>query len=74
MVSYLHSKARASAVLEDYKRRSLGVREEHRLSLSLMQELVVKWGQLDELEASRQEADRESDEGYENPRSRNRRL
>jgi hypothetical protein len=62
--SYLHSKARADAALNHYKRRSLGVREEHRVSLSLLQEVVVRWHQLDEEEALHAEADRESDEGY----------
>ena len=41
--SYLHSKGRAFASLRDNQRRSYGVREEHRVTLTIMDEICEQW-------------------------------
>jgi hypothetical protein len=41
--SYLHSKGRASASLRDNQRRSYGIREEHRVTLTLMDKMCQYW-------------------------------
>jgi hypothetical protein len=45
--SYTHSKGRAFANLRDSQRRSYGVREEHRVSLTMMGEIWELWQQWD---------------------------
>ena len=44
---YLHSKKRAHANLVDNQWRSYGIREEHRISLTMMEEIVQQWRQWD---------------------------
>jgi hypothetical protein len=44
---YLHSKRRAHANLLDNRWRSYGIREEHRLSLTAMEEISQQWCQWD---------------------------
>jgi hypothetical protein len=44
-ISYLHSKSRANVNLEDNRWRSYGVREEHRLSMRAVEEIVRQWRQ-----------------------------
>ena len=39
-ISYLHSKSRANANIQDNQRRSYGVREEHRISLIAAEEII----------------------------------
>jgi hypothetical protein len=55
--AYLHSKKRAYANLLDNQRKSYGVREEHRISLTMMEEIYQQWRQWDlyddEIEADR---------------------
>ena len=41
--SYLHSKGRAFSNLRDNQRRSYGIREEHRISLAMMDEICEQW-------------------------------
>jgi hypothetical protein len=45
--AYLHSKKRAHANLTDNQWRSYGIREEHRISLSMMDEIEALWRQWD---------------------------
>lgn len=45
--SYLHSKARAFSNLRDNQRRSYGIREEHRVSLTMMDEICEQWREWD---------------------------
>jgi hypothetical protein len=45
--AYLHSKKRAHANLLDNRWKSYGVREEHRISLSMMEEIHQQWVQWD---------------------------
>ena len=45
--AYLHSKKRAYANLLDNRWKSYGVREEHRISLSMMEEIYQQWRQWD---------------------------
>jgi hypothetical protein len=45
--AYLHSKMRAHANLTDNQWRSYGIREEHRISLSIMEEICEQWRQWD---------------------------
>lgn len=47
VTSYLHAKGRARANLQDNERRSYGVREEHRVSLAMMDEICELWRQWD---------------------------
>ncbi|RAL58025.1 hypothetical protein DID88_009089 [Monilinia fructigena] len=44
---YLHSKKRAYANLVDNQWRSYGIREEHRISLAMMEEIAQQWRQWD---------------------------
>jgi hypothetical protein len=44
---YLHSKKRAHANLVDNRWRSYGIREEHRISLTMMEEIAQQWRQWD---------------------------
>lgn len=44
---YLHSKKRAHANLIDNRGRSYGIREEHRVSLTVMEEVCQQWRQWD---------------------------
>ena len=44
---YLHSKKRAHANLVDNQWRSYGIREEHRISLTMMEEIAQQWRQWD---------------------------
>jgi hypothetical protein len=44
---YLHSKKRAYANLTGNRERSYGVREEHRISLAMMEEIYEQWRQWD---------------------------
>ena len=41
--AYLHSKGRAFSNLRDNQRRSYGIREEHRVSLTMMEEVCEHW-------------------------------
>jgi hypothetical protein len=41
--SYLHSKARVHASLEGSMQKSFGTREEHRMSLTLLRQLIDSW-------------------------------
>ena len=43
--AYLHSKKRAHANLMDSHWKSYGVREEHRISLTMMEEIYEQWCQ-----------------------------
>ena len=45
--SYLHSKGRAFSNLRDNERRSYGIREEHRISLTMMDEILAQWDEWD---------------------------
>jgi hypothetical protein len=45
--AYLHSKKPAHATLTDSQWRSYGIREEHRISLSIMDEMEALWRQWD---------------------------
>jgi hypothetical protein len=45
--AYLHSKKRAHANLTDNQWRSYGIREEHRISLSMMDKIEALWRQWD---------------------------
>jgi hypothetical protein len=45
--AYLHSKKRAHANLVDNRWRSYGTREEHRISLTMMEEIYEQWRQWD---------------------------
>ena len=45
--SYLHSKKRAHANLVDNRGKSYGIREEHRISLTMMEEIYQQWHQWD---------------------------
>lgn len=45
--AYLHSKKRAHANLLDNRWRSYGTREEHRISLTMMEEIYEQWRQWD---------------------------
>ena len=45
--AYLHSKRRAYANLLDNQWRSYGIREEHRISLTMMEEIYQQWRQWD---------------------------
>ncbi|KFZ11705.1 hypothetical protein V502_07447 [Pseudogymnoascus sp. VKM F-4520 (FW-2644)] len=45
--SYLHSKKRACANLLDNRWKSYGIREEHRISMSMMEEIHQQWVQWD---------------------------
>jgi len=45
--SYLHGKKRAHANLVDNRWKSYGIREEHRISLSMMEEIYQQWHQWD---------------------------
>ena len=44
---YLHSKKRAHANLVDNQWKSYGIREEHRISLTMMEEIIQQWHQWD---------------------------
>ncbi len=44
---YLHSKKRAYANLVDNRGKSYGIREEHRISLTMMEEIYQQWQQWD---------------------------
>lgn len=44
---YLHSKKRAHANLVDNRGKSYGIREEHRISLAMMEEISQQWQQWD---------------------------
>ena len=44
---YLHSKKRAHANLVDNRGKSYGIREEHRISLTMMEEIYQQWHQWD---------------------------
>jgi len=44
---YLHSKKRAYANLVDNQWKSYGIREEHRISLAMMEEIAQQWRQWD---------------------------
>jgi hypothetical protein len=44
---YLHSKKRAYANLVDNQWKSYGIREEHRISLTIMEEIAQQWRQWD---------------------------
>jgi hypothetical protein len=44
---YLHSKKRAHANLVDNRWKSYGIREEHRISLTMMEEICEQWRQWD---------------------------
>lgn len=44
---YLHSKKRAHANLSDNRGKSYGIREEHRISLTMMEEIYQQWQQWD---------------------------
>jgi hypothetical protein len=44
---YLHSKKRAHANLVDNRWKSYGIREEHRISLTMMEEIYQQWRQWD---------------------------
>lgn len=44
---YLHSKKRAYANLVDNRGKSYGIREEHRISLTIMEEIYQQWHQWD---------------------------
>ena len=44
---YLHSKKRAYANLVDNRGKSYGIREEHRISLTMMEEIYQQWHQWD---------------------------
>ena len=44
---YLHSKKRAYANLVDNQWKSYGIREEHRISLTMMEEIAQQWRQWD---------------------------
>ncbi|KAF2279842.1 uncharacterized protein EI97DRAFT_438948 [Westerdykella ornata] len=45
--SYLHSKRRAFSNLRDNQRRSYGIREEHRVSLTMLEEICEQWHEWD---------------------------
>ncbi|KFZ15728.1 hypothetical protein V502_05438 [Pseudogymnoascus sp. VKM F-4520 (FW-2644)] len=45
--SYVHSKKRAHANLVDNRWKSYGIREEHRISLTMMEEIYQQWVQWD---------------------------
>jgi hypothetical protein len=45
--AYLHSKKRAHANLTDNRWKSYGIREEHRVSLGMMEEICEQWRQWD---------------------------
>ena len=45
MASYLHSKKRAAINLRDSQRQSYGTREEHRVSLAMIDEICELWQQ-----------------------------
>jgi hypothetical protein len=45
--SYVHSKKRAHANLTDNRWRSYGIREEHRVSVTMMHEICEQWRQWD---------------------------
>ncbi|KAF2626745.1 hypothetical protein BU25DRAFT_342766 [Macroventuria anomochaeta] len=45
--AYLHMKQRAHVNLQDNQCRSYGIREEHRISLTMMEEIVSQWKQQD---------------------------
>jgi len=51
--SYLHSKERASINLKSREHISHGIREEHRISLELFDQICVLWQQWEDLEDSR---------------------
>lgn len=53
--AYLHSKQRAYANLMDNRWRSYGTREEHRISLAMMEEIYAQWRQWDLYEAEDEE-------------------
>ena len=46
--SYKHSKQRVASSLQDNQRRSYGVREEHRVSLTMMDEICELWHEWDQ--------------------------
>ena len=50
--AYLHSKQRAYANLIDNQQKSYGVREEHRISLTMMEEIYQQWRQWDLYDAN----------------------
>ena len=56
--AYLHSKGRAFSNLRDNQRKSYGIREEHRVSLTMMDEICEQWREWDLYDDSIDDADR----------------
>ncbi|KAL5370972.1 hypothetical protein DPSP01_014565 [Paraphaeosphaeria sporulosa] len=56
--AYLHSKGRANANLRDNQRKSYGIREEHRVSLTMMDEICEHWCEWDLYDDSIDDVDR----------------
>ncbi|CAE7221502.1 hypothetical protein PTTW11_11432 [Pyrenophora teres f. teres] len=55
--AYLHSKGRAFSNLQDNQRKSYGIREEHRVSLTMMDDICEQWREWDLYDDSIDDAD-----------------
>ncbi|KAF7441634.1 hypothetical protein A1F99_140680 [Pyrenophora tritici-repentis] len=55
--AYLHSKGRAFSNLRDNQRKSYGIREEHRVSLTMMDDICEQWREWDLYDDSIDDAD-----------------